>query len=97
MMILSLAGNQCRVFYNAPSKTSFISTLCSGDVCQCAEGPCPTLKRTLAIEEKNTRQEFACYTPRVMYGYRVKVLEMNQEDAFIVYKVKIIEVLQRSK
>ncbi|CAI9591800.1 unnamed protein product [Staurois parvus] len=89
-------GNQCRVFYSAPSRTTFISTLCSGEVCQCAEGPCPTLKRTLSMEEKNERQEFACYFPRVKYGYHVKVLEMKPEDAFIVYKVQIIEVLQKS-
>ncbi|XP_018411334.1 PREDICTED: complement C4-like [Nanorana parkeri] len=89
-------GNQCRIFYGAPSKTTFISTLCSNDVCQCAEGPCPTLKKTLGIEENDKRQQFACYTPRVMYGYRVKVLEKKPEDAFIVYTVEIIEVLQKN-
>ncbi|KAM5145638.1 complement C4-B-like [Mantella aurantiaca] len=70
-------GNQCRVFYGAPTRTTFISKLCSGDVCQCAEGfdisvisqvPCPTLRKTLSIEEEKVRQEFACYAPRVVYG-----------------------------
>ncbi|XP_018411335.1 PREDICTED: complement C4-like [Nanorana parkeri] len=88
--------NKCRVFYGAPSRTAFISTLCSNDVCQCAEGPCPTLKKTANIKEKDKRQQFACDTPRVMYGYHVKVLEMKTEDAFIVYKVQIIEVLRRN-
>lgn len=31
----------CSVFYGAPSKSKFLSTLCSGDVCQCAEGEAP--------------------------------------------------------
>ncbi|XP_040178982.1 complement C4-B-like [Rana temporaria] len=88
-------GIQCRVFYSAPSRTTFISKLCSEDVCQCAEGPCPTLRRTL-FTKKDDRQEFACYSPRVKYGYRVKVLETNPVDAFIVYTVQMIEVLQKS-
>ncbi|XP_077339846.1 complement C4-like isoform X1 [Lithobates pipiens] len=88
-------GIKCRVFYSAPSRTTFISTLCTEDVCQCAEGPCPILRRTLSTE-KNDRQDFACYAPRVKYGYRVKVLEMNPVDAFIVYTVQMIEVLQKS-
>ncbi|KAM9323882.1 complement C4-B-like [Gastrophryne carolinensis] len=56
--------NQCRVFYNVPSRTSFISTLCSGNVCQCAE------------------------------GFHGTVTDVKQEDAFIVYLVKIVDVLQ---
>ncbi|KAM5146547.1 complement C4-B-like [Mantella aurantiaca] len=58
---------QCRVFYGAPSRKRFLSTLCLGDVCQCAE------------------------------GYRVKVLEMKSEDAFIVYTMEIIDVLKTGK
>ncbi|XP_073454505.1 complement C4-B-like [Aquarana catesbeiana] len=88
-------GIKCRVFYSAPSRTTFISKLCSEDVCQCAEGPCPRLRKTL-FTEKNDRQEFACYSPRVKYGYRVKVLEMNPVDAFIVYTVEMLQVLQKS-
>ena len=30
--------HKCSVFYGAPRKSKFLSTLCSADVCQCAEG-----------------------------------------------------------
>lgn len=30
--------NKCSVFYGAPTKSKLLSTLCSADVCQCAEG-----------------------------------------------------------
>lgn len=30
--------HKCSVFYGAPTKSKLLSTLCSGDVCQCAEG-----------------------------------------------------------
>ncbi|XP_069800344.1 complement C4-B-like [Dendropsophus ebraccatus] len=85
---------QCRVFYGGPDKPSLVSTLCTGDVCQCAEGSCPGRQRSL--EPKGTkRRDFACYTPRVVYGYRVNVVNTREEDAFIVYTVHIEEVLQR--
>lgn len=29
---------KCSVFYGAPTKSKLLSTLCSADVCQCAEG-----------------------------------------------------------
>lgn len=30
--------HKCSVFYAAPTKSQLLATLCSGDVCQCAEG-----------------------------------------------------------
>lgn len=30
--------HRCSVFYGAPAKSKLLSTLCSADVCQCAEG-----------------------------------------------------------
>ncbi|KAM3911149.1 complement C4-B-like [Leptodactylus fuscus] len=85
--------NQCRVFYGGPEKSSLITKLCSEDLCQCAEGSCPTRRRSLDLKED--RQEFACYSPRVVYGYRVNVVDTRTEDAFTVYTVKIAEVLQK--
>ncbi|XP_075692559.1 complement C4-like isoform X2 [Rhinoderma darwinii] len=87
--------NQCRVFYGGPAKSNFISTLCSADVCQCAEGSCPTRQRSLELKGTN-RREFACYSPRVVFGYRVNVVDTKEQDAFTVYKVQIEEVLQKN-
>lgn len=36
-LLLSL-DHKCSVFYAAPTKSKLLSTLCSADVCQCAEG-----------------------------------------------------------
>eukprot|EP00079_Xenopus_tropicalis_P028439 XP_012823393.1 PREDICTED: complement component 4A (Rodgers blood group) isoform X1 [Xenopus tropicalis] len=86
---------KCTVFYGAPSKPNFVSTLCSGDVCQCAEGLCP--KKITSFKSTETeRQTFACYSPRVVFGYRVMVKTIKEEDAFIVYTARILEVLQRN-
>lgn len=35
---LSSPEHKCSVFYGAPTKSKLLSTLCSADVCQCAEG-----------------------------------------------------------
>uniref|UniRef100_A0A2D4IHE0 NTR domain-containing protein n=1 Tax=Micrurus lemniscatus lemniscatus TaxID=129467 RepID=A0A2D4IHE0_MICLE len=86
---------RCSIFYGAPNKPQYVSALCSDDVCQCAEGACPRLKRTLedAITEK-TRMDFACYSPRVHYAFLVRVERESQESAFRVYEVKIKDALQ---
>ncbi|KAM4641591.1 complement C4-like isoform 2-T3 [Discoglossus pictus] len=86
---------RCTTFYAAPTKSNFIGKLCAGDVCQCAEGLCPQRQRTLELKE-NDRQSFACYNPRVVYGYRVKLEDTKEEDAFVKYNVSIVEVLQRN-
>ncbi|KAJ6652037.1 hypothetical protein lerEdw1_015811 [Lerista edwardsae] len=58
-------------------------------------GACPRLKRTLegGISEAD-RTEFACYNPRVHYGYRVRVEREIKESAFRVYEATILEPLQ---
>nr|XP_020668715.1 complement C4-B-like [Pogona vitticeps] len=88
-------GQRCSIFYGAPNKPEYVSALCSGDVCQCAEGACPRSKRTLddAITE-DARMSFACYKPRVHYAFRVQVERESQESAFRVYDVTILEPLQ---
>uniref|UniRef100_A0A8C5PP12 Anaphylatoxin-like domain-containing protein n=1 Tax=Leptobrachium leishanense TaxID=445787 RepID=A0A8C5PP12_9ANUR len=65
---------RCTAFYGAPNKPQFINTLCTGDVCQCAESPCPKKSSILYKVEKELsakdRKLFACYEPVVMYGKR---------------------------
>ncbi|XP_053147352.1 complement C4-like isoform X2 [Hemicordylus capensis] len=86
---------RCSIFYGAPNKDQYVSALCSDDVCQCAEGACPRLKRTLdeAITEED-RMQFACYEPRVHYAFQVRVERESKESAFRVYEATILEPLQ---
>ncbi|KAG8448577.1 hypothetical protein GDO86_015609 [Hymenochirus boettgeri] len=86
---------KCTVFYGAPAKPNFISSLCSEDVCQCAEGLCPQKNSSFQMSEAE-RQMFACYSPGVEYGYRVMVKDIQEQDAFIAYDATVLEVLQRS-
>ncbi|XP_015263742.1 PREDICTED: complement C4-like, partial [Gekko japonicus] len=88
-------AKRCSTFYGAPNKPQFVSALCSEDVCQCAEGACPRLKRSReeAIT-KATRMEFACYSPRVHYGLRVRVEKETDASAFRIYEAKILQPLQ---
>ncbi|XP_069491033.1 complement C4-B-like [Ambystoma mexicanum] len=89
---------RCHIFYNLPSRSRLVSALCTEEVCQCAEGPCPKMKKTLDIEKESVdpRQSHACYNPRVKYGYRTKLVESAEKNGFVVYKVQIVKVLQRS-
>uniref|UniRef100_A0AAQ4VMX2 Complement C4-A n=1 Tax=Mus musculus TaxID=10090 RepID=CO4A_MOUSE len=88
--------HKCSVFYAAPTKSQLLATLCSGDVCQCAEGKCPRLLRSLErrVEDKDGyRMRFACYYHQVEYGFTVKVLREDGRAAFRFFESKITQVL----
>ncbi|XP_077017491.1 complement C4-B-like [Tamandua tetradactyla] len=92
--------HKCSVFYGAPSKSKLLSTLCSDDVCQCAEGKCPRQRRALERglqEEDGYRMKFACYYPRVEYGFQVKVLREDSRPAFRLFESKITQILHFTK
>lgn len=92
--------HKCSVFYAAPTKSKLLSTLCSGDVCQCAEGKCPRQRRALerGVEDRDGyRMKFACYYPRVEYGFQVKVLREDGRAAFRLFETKIIQALHFTK
>ncbi|XP_016070839.1 PREDICTED: complement C4-A-like isoform X2 [Miniopterus natalensis] len=91
---------KCSVFYGAPTKSKLLSTLCSADVCQCAEGKCPRQRRALErgqMEEDGYRMRFACYYPRVDYGFQVKVLREDSRAAFRLFETSVTQVLHFSK
>ncbi|NIG60831.1 complement C4-A [Pontoporia blainvillei] len=92
--------HKCSVFYGAPTKSKLLSTLCSGDVCQCAEGKCPQQRRALEQGRQDMdgyRMKFACYFPRVDYGFQVKVLREDTRAAFRLFETSITQVLHFTK
>lgn len=92
--------HKCSVFYGAPSKSRLLSTLCSADVCQCAEGKCPRQRRALErglLEEDGYRMKFACYYPRVEYGFQVKVLREDSRAAFRLFETTLTQILHFTK
>lgn len=92
--------HKCSVFYGAPRKSKLLSTLCSADVCQCAEGKCPRQRRALERGQQDLegyRMKFACYSPRVDYGFQVKVLREDSRAAFRLFETRITQVLHFTK
>ncbi|MXQ99245.1 hypothetical protein E5288_WYG005385 [Bos mutus] len=92
--------HKCSVFYGAPRKSKLLSTLCSADVCQCAEGKCPRQRRALERGQQDVegyRMKFACYSPRVDYGFQVKVLREDSRAAFRLFETRITQVLHFTK
>ncbi|KAM6183987.1 complement C4-A-like [Erethizon dorsatum] len=91
---------RCSAFYGAPDRSRLLSTLCSGDVCQCAEGKCPRQRRALERglqDEDGYRMKFACYHPRVEYGFQVQVLREDGRAAFRLFEARITQVLHFTK
>ncbi|KAG5856595.1 hypothetical protein ANANG_G00009580 [Anguilla anguilla] len=86
---------KCTIFYSAPQRSRMVSTLCSGEVCQCAEKPCHKEKKTFEMSaKKNARFDFACFFPTVEYGYRVKIDHMSEQSNFELYHTTVIDVLR---
>ncbi|XP_029458609.1 complement C4-A-like [Rhinatrema bivittatum] len=86
-------SRKCSIFYNAPQKSSLVSTLCQGEVCQCAEGPCPKEKCTFKAKiTEETRLWFACYSPIVDYAYRARIKGSTQKNTFTYYEAEITKV-----
>ncbi|XP_072406307.1 complement C4-B-like [Chiloscyllium punctatum] len=89
---------KCSIFYNAPEQSTIVSKLCQHDVCECAEGSCPRLKRTFTSDVDNDKRiDFACYTPIVEYAYIIQVIDVNTQGSFTVYTVSITRPIKRSK
>lgn len=88
-------GRRCTVFYSAPKRSNMVSTICTGDVCQCAEKPCFKLKKTLEMDVTTVhRLTFACYEHNVQYGYIVLVDDIAVQNNFELYSTTVQQVLK---
>ncbi|KAM9851517.1 complement C4-B [Aulostomus maculatus] len=92
-------NRKCTVFYSAPKRSKMVSTLCSEDVCQCAERPCYKLKSTFKGERgqtvtKNDRMQHACFFHIVDYAYLVEVVSVSSKSNFDLYRTNVFDVLR---
>ncbi|XP_039912840.1 complement C4-like isoform X2 [Hirundo rustica] len=88
---------RCSVFYSAPKHSAMLSKLCHGNVCQCAEGPCPRQKSTFSkAVQQTTRFNFVCYQPTADYAYEVEILNSTEKNVFDYYEAKIHKILKAS-
>ncbi|NXN35337.1 CO4A protein, partial [Rhinoptilus africanus] len=86
---------KCSVFYSAPKHSAMLSKVCQGNVCQCAEGPCPRQRSTFSKAiTQTTRFSFACYDPIADYAYEVELLNSTQKNVFDYYEAKIHRILK---
>ncbi|XP_039912841.1 complement C4-A-like isoform X3 [Hirundo rustica] len=86
---------RCSVFYSAPKHSAMLSKLCHGNVCQCAEGPCPRQKSTFSkAVQQTTRFNFVCYQPTADYAYEVEILNSTEKNVFDYYEAKIHKILK---
>ncbi|XP_043973497.1 complement C4-B [Gambusia affinis] len=90
---------KCTVFYSPSRRSKLVSTLCSEDVCQCAERPCHKVQETFkSIRHKkirkSTRFEHACFSPRVDYAYILEIQDISVKSNFELYTTKVVDVLK---
>ncbi|KAI5618286.1 complement C4-B, partial [Silurus asotus] len=87
---------RCTVFYAAPKRSKMVSTLCSNEVCQCAERACFKVKKEpeLLTITKTNRFTHACFQPIADYGFIVTVMSVEDKKTFDFYHTRVIEVLK---
>ncbi|XP_007908084.2 LOW QUALITY PROTEIN: complement C4 [Callorhinchus milii] len=91
-------SSKCTIFYNAPEQSTVVSKLCQDDVCECAESPCPRLKRTFTNDVADwARIDFACYTPIVDYAFKGTILHKKTVGFFNIYAVTIVKIIRASE
>ncbi|XP_050969661.1 complement C3-like [Labeo rohita] len=82
---------RCTKFYHPERTDGEIYRLCTGDLCQCAEGDC-TYQIKNRVDE-NQRSDKAC-EPGMDYVYKVKVENMNLTQESDTYDMKVEHVLK---
>ncbi|XP_072115083.1 complement C4-A-like [Mobula birostris] len=88
-------STKCTITYNAPKENPLVSKLCDGQICTCAEGPCPKITQILEVDlEDSPRTTFACYTPIVDYVYRVQLVNQTSLGYFDSYIMSINDVFK---
>ncbi|XP_051899848.1 complement C4-like [Pristis pectinata] len=88
-------STKCTITYNAPMQNAMVMKLCDGQLCTCAEGPCPQIQQTLHVNRKDSpRSEFACYSPVVDYAYKVQVVNKTSVGYFDNYIMSITDVFK---
>uniref|UniRef100_A0A674E6F7 Complement component 4 n=1 Tax=Salmo trutta TaxID=8032 RepID=A0A674E6F7_SALTR len=86
---------RCTVLYSSPQKSNMISKICQDNMCSCAEGGCPKKKVTYSKDmEKETRRNFACFSPFVNYVYVVKFVNSSDDGVFKHYTTLLTKILQ---
>uniref|UniRef100_A0A674E5Y5 Complement component 4 n=1 Tax=Salmo trutta TaxID=8032 RepID=A0A674E5Y5_SALTR len=89
---------RCTVLYSSPQKSNMISKICQDNMCSCAEGGCPKKKVTYSKDmEKETRRNFACFSPFVNYVYVVKFVNSSDDGVFKHYTTLLTKILQTGK
>uniref|UniRef100_A0A8D0PR72 Complement C5 n=1 Tax=Sus scrofa TaxID=9823 RepID=A0A8D0PR72_PIG len=81
---------QCTMFYSM-SQTK-LQKVCEGVTCKCVEADCGQMQTEVDLTiSVNTRKETAC-KPEIAYVYKVKIIAMTEESAFVKYTASLLDV-----
>ncbi|XP_050972197.1 complement C3-like [Labeo rohita] len=82
---------RCTKFYHPERTDGEIYRLCTGDLCECAEGDCTYQKKNRVDE--NQRSDKAC-EPGMDYVYKLKVKNTNLTQESDTYDMEVESVLK---
>ncbi|KAM3924662.1 LOW QUALITY PROTEIN: venom factor-like [Leptodactylus fuscus] len=85
--------NRCTKFYHVEEKSKLLGTVCHSDVCRCAEENCFLKQQLEGQIDAAWRYDRAC-GPGVNYVFKAHLEEIQKNDAYDVYVMKIILVIK---
>uniref|UniRef100_A0A8C0G857 Complement C3 n=1 Tax=Chelonoidis abingdonii TaxID=106734 RepID=A0A8C0G857_CHEAB len=86
-------ADQCTTFYHLPKESGFLSKICHGDICRCAEENCFLQHKMTGPINLNRRMELAC-EPGVDYVYKARLVGAEESNNHDTYKMNILRVIK---
>uniref|UniRef100_A0A8C5F2Y5 Complement C3 n=1 Tax=Gopherus evgoodei TaxID=1825980 RepID=A0A8C5F2Y5_9SAUR len=86
-------ADQCTTFYHLPKESGFLSKICHGDICRCAEENCFLQHKMTGPINLNRRIELAC-EPGVDYVYKARLVGTEESNNHDTYKMSILRVIK---
>ncbi|KAM3924663.1 A.superbus venom factor 1-like [Leptodactylus fuscus] len=88
--------NRCTKFYHMDKDSKMLATICQDGVCRCAAENCFLKQHLDDVIDAEGRFFKACAT-RVDYVYKAHLEELQKNDKYDIYVMKIILVLKAGK
>ncbi|XP_074241796.1 complement C3 alpha chain-like [Saimiri boliviensis] len=85
----------CSTFYNLPTEQSSLQKICHKDVCRCAEGQCPSLRKPSVQLRQEELQVAACETG-VDFEYKTKLesVKVSASNPYVYYNMQLEDIIK---
>ncbi|KAM6216767.1 complement C3-like [Rhynchocyon petersi] len=85
---------RCRAFYNLPTEESSLRKICHKDVCRCAMGQCPELRKDQRLRQEELRAAACEAGVDFVYKARLEAVEAADSKPYVYYNMQLQMVIK---